>query len=292
MDNLHTWFVSIGLSLALLGCGGGGGSTSVPVTSAPPVSGSSTATLGNSQQDANELVAITKTAAGSAVAVSGFSVLPVGGAPSAAAAGPVRVQALAVQTSGGTHTCSLGGTGAYTIRFSNSAAPSAGDVLSFTFTNCSEVVGLSESGQVDVTLSRWNSDQDFAFGFAVTGLTAVDNGQATGPYTFSGQYAYANSQATWSYTVNHQTVIGDPVLTRGTGSTTINSGTVRANLGAGYADFAFAGWRFDQSTGRASAGTVSVTGASGQAATISPGDSGYQVELNLGGTKTTYTVAY
>jgi hypothetical protein len=294
MKTIATGLTLIALSMTLLGCGGGGGGGDGGTTAValPPVTGATTATLSDSQQTANDLVAVTKAAASNAAAVNGFTTLPLNaGSVATVASGNGRVGALALEKSR-TVNCSLGGTAVIKSTYASAAAPSVGDAFQFNFASCSETAGVAASGLVTATVARWVSDQSFAFSYAVTNLSIAENGSSTGPYSFNGNYDYANQISSWSYTVKGQTVVGDPAIIKSGTTTTVSAGTVRTPVGAGFAEVVFTGWVFNASTGQASAGTANIAGASGQRAKITVGSAGYVVELTIGTRKSSYVVPF
>lgn len=279
MSRLLTWLAPAALAALLGGCGGGGGDSG-PIATAPPVTGTPTAAITASSQTAGDAVTIAKNGASALDKVDSFSALPLG----------VQTAPLAVTTTQ-TTPCSGGGSEFATINQARAEATTAGDTARLVLTDCTES-GIRFNGTIDLSVSRWVSDMNFALSFAATDLTAAQGGTTRGPFSFTGAADFNGNSLSYSFNVDGQAVVGEPAITRNGNTLTIASATVRANYGTGFVEVTFSGWVFDRSTGRPSAGTAIATGAGGNTVKVVVASDGYHATVTVGGVATNYVVAF
>lgn len=276
MLHTRTWGLAAVLSVVLAACGGG---SDEPVS--PPTTGNPTATLAASAQSASDSVAAARSGASALNKVNGIgNLLPVG----------VQSAPLGV-TGSDTSGCSGGGSYVETYTVASESRITRGDKDHLVFSSCVEM-GITFSGTLDIEVKSYSNDSNFAVTFGASGFTAAQGGVTTGPYSFDGEISLVNGVAGLSFSVDGQTVVGAPSVTRNGSSVVVNAGTTRDKQGDGFVEVRFTGWRFDANTLRPTAGTAVVTGAGGNKATITVAADGYHVSFNIGGTISDYVVPF
>ncbi len=262
--------------------GGGGGAPVVPVPmTAPPLAGSPTAVLAGSQQGAAALVAVVKAGAAAMDKVDGFSSLPLG----------VQVSPPTAVTTTDTEVCSGGGNVVGTFNVVNANAIFPGDTAKLVFSNCVEF-GITTNGMIDLSFTRVVSEDNFASSFTATDLVVSQAGLSRGPASFTGQVDYANGVVNFAYAVDGVSVLGSPSISRTGNNVLVTRGVTRNNLGSGFVESNYNGWAFDRITGRASAGSATVTAANGRSASVSIDVDGYHVTINADGMANVYVVPF
>lgn len=274
--------------VALTACGGGGGSSdaSGPAAStadAPPTSGAATAVLSADALTASRVVTAAQAGAASVEKIDGFSGLPLG----------VQVAAPTGVITTETQACSAGGSFVLTADTVSASALATGDTLRMVFSACKEDI-VTFSGTVALKVSRYATENDFAFSFDATNLLISGGGLDRGPFSFSGQIDYSGDRTSFSYIVDGNTVIGSPVVSRSGNTVSISSATTRSNLGqgSGFVEVHLSNWQFDRSTGRPTAGMATIRAANGDNGIVTVTATGYQVDLVISGVSTRYMVGF
>ena len=275
------WVLTVVLAVALTACGGGGGDDAGMQAASPPATGAPTAALSASSQSASDSVASARSGASALNKVNGIgNLLPVG------------VQSLPLGvTASDTWSCSGGGSYVETYTVASEDRVSRGDRDHLVFSSCVEL-GITFSGTLDMEVTSYTSSQTFAVSFEASGFTSVYGGVTNGPYSFAGAISLVNGVVDLSFSVDGNTVVGAPSVTRSGSTVVVNAGTTRNKLGNGFVQVSFSGWRFDAATLLPTAGTAVVTGADGNRATITVASDGYHVSFNIGGTVSNYVVPF
>jgi hypothetical protein len=258
------------------GNGNGGGNTG----SAPPATGAPTTAITSDQGSASALANASISGANALVQASSASGLPLG----------VLVSPPTGLQSTQTTACPYGGSVTTTINMAGTGGITSGDTVQSTYANCAYAAGYVMNGSSQIRYDRWVSATDFAFSVTLTNFTYTYDGRTWGPYSYTGNYAYANGSYSYSYTVNGATIVGQPVVSTSGTNITVNSGTVRTTYGGGWVEWTYQGFTYDSATGRPISGTVTVTGSNGTRAVITVTSTGYTVAITVNGTTTTYTV--
>jgi hypothetical protein len=195
-------------------------------------------------------------------------------------------------------------------RFDNpNATLLTGDKLSFT-TNACVVKAAVELG-TDLALGN------FGVGATISGTFAMEVVQRNGAdqvlkLTYSGfewkpvdsvafpaldaviTVGTQGGAAVFSLDLPGRRFLDTPAVSSLNGAITVTRGSVRSALpagaGSGYADIAYAGWRYQTVRGHADAGSVTVQGADGMRAVVSVVSGGYSVQLTNAGVSQTYSV--
>jgi len=286
MRTLSRLLIALLASAALAACGGGGdgGSTGGGgggnTGTAPPATGTPTTAITSDQTSASALANASINGASALVQASSASGLPLG----------VLVSAPTGLQSTSTTACPAGGSVTTTVNMAGTGGITSGDTIQSVYANCAYAAGYVMNGTSLIRYDRWVSATDFVFSVTLTGFTYTYDGRTWGPYSYTGNYAYANGTYNYSYTVNGSTIVGQPVVTSSGSNITVSSGTVRTTYGSGWIEWTYEGFTYDSSTGRPVSGTVTVTGSNGTRAVITVTATGYTVQITVNGTTSTYTV--
>lgn len=279
MFKTRNWGLAAALALLLTACGGGGDDSNG--TETPPIGGPPTTTLSASQQGASDAVEAARSGASALNKINGIGNLLPGGVQSA----PLGL------TSTDSGVCSEGGSYVETITEASPDRITRGDKDHTVFSSCTEF-GITFSGTLDMEVTSYSNDSTFAISIEATGFTATQGGVTTGPFSFEGQISFVNGEVDFSFSVDGQTVVGAPSVSRSGSIVTVDSGITRDNLGNGFVEIEFSDWSFNANTLRPTSGTAVVTGAGGNTATITVASDGYHVRFNIGGTITSYVVPF
>lgn len=280
----HFAFVAA-FALALAACGGGGGSSpatpSTPASNAPPSTGTPTATIAASQGTASDLVSGARGAADAVTSAGVFSSVPAG----------VQISAPTAVTGTETQSCTVSGTVTVSYHYASSTTNTAGDTAHEVFNNCAMTTGTFINGSADVTITRWTSSTDYAMSLSMAGVTVTMNGTTYGPFNYSMTYNVSGGVVTMAYIINGVTVVGEPVVTQNGHIATIVSGTVHVFYGSGWVEYSFNNWTYDTTTGKPTAGTLTITGSNGNRAVITVNGSSYVIAITVNGSTTTFTIS-
>lgn len=105
--------------------------------------------------------------------------------------------------------------------------------------------------------------------------------------------ARAGTAALWpGGTVSGATVVGQPSVTVVGNEVVIESGTLHSDFAGGWLALDYGGWTYDSTTGVASAGTITITGITGNSAAITIGPGGYSVAITVFGLTVTFDVPF
>jgi hypothetical protein len=185
------------------------------------------------------------------------------------------------------------GTGTYTFDSNATSANLAGTNITIQYNNCA-FGGASFNGGMTLTYDTYVAANNFSFTQTYTNFTVGGIGLA-GTQTANGttRCTVTPTDTTCSTTIDGAQVSNVRLTNSGT-TTTVQSANVRANLASanGYVDCVYNGWSFNSATGRAGAGTVTITGLGNTTATVSTSATGYTVVVNINGVSTTYTVPF
>lgn len=288
MRTMTRVLITLWASAALVACGGGGGDGGTTGGggngggngSAPPATGTPTVAITSDQSSATALANASITGATALVQASSASGLPLGLLVSP----PTGLQSTVNQA------CPAGGSVTVTVNVASTGTVTAGDTIESVYASCAYAANYVMNGTSLIRYDRWVSSTDFAFSITLTNFTVNNNGRVMGPYSYTGNYAYANGTYNYSYTVNGSTIVGQPVVTSSGSNITVSSGTVRTTYGSGWIEWTYEGFTYDSSTGRPVSGTVTVTGSNGTRAVITVTATGYTVQITVNGTTSTYTV--
>lgn len=92
--------------------------------------------------------------------------------------------------------------------------------------------------------------------------------------------------------VSGSVVVGQPSVTVSGDTVLIDSGTLHTDYAAGWLELDYSGWTYDAATGVASAGTITVTGITGNSAAITITPNGYSVAITVFGLTVTFGVPF
>lgn len=105
--------------------------------------------------------------------------------------------------------------------------------------------------------------------------------------------ARAGTAALWpGGTVSGSTVVGQPSVTVVGNEVVIESGTLHSDFTGGWLALDYSGWTYDSRTGVASAGTITITGITGNSAAITVGPGGYSVAITVFGLTVRFDVPF
>lgn len=264
--------------------GGGGGPTTPPVLNGPPVTGAPTTTLAQSQNTANDLGSSARTQAEALARAANLGSVPVG----VTVGPPIGV---AIDQ---TINCPNGGTFRLSGNINGAAgAPyAAGDVVNYSYNNCSYASGVTFSGSGSLYWVRYTSASDFEYIITLNNFRYTSPGFSYGPLNYQARYSFNGGTVSWAYYVDGAAVVGTPVVTTVGTTRTIVQGTIRYNYGGGFVEATFSNFQYDTANLRPIAGTVTVTGSNGTRAVLTATASGYSVTITANGSTTTYTVSY
>jgi hypothetical protein len=190
----------------------------------------------------------------------------------------------------------------------NTATLLAGDTLAFQAGQCvvkapldlGEValgdfgVGATVNGRFVLQVLQY-SGSDLLLQLRYSGFSWQPFGQAAyAPLDAVIRFGNQGGQAVYSLQIDELRFLDAPVVAAQGDAVSVVSGALRgavpASAGTGYADYSYAGWRYAVSTGRASAGQVTVLGANGAGATVAAGTVGYSVSITAQGVTQQYSV--
>jgi len=272
-------------AMALAACGGGGGSSpsnsSNPASSAPPSTGTPTASIASSQTAASDLVSKARGAADAATNAGSFSSIPAG----------VQISAPTAVTGTSTQPCTISGTVTVSYNYASTSTNTVGDTAHEVFNNCSMTTGVYINGSADVTVTRWASSTDYAMSMSMAGITVTSGGTTYGPFNYTMTYNVSGGVVTMAYVINGVTVVGEPVVTHNGNIATIVSGTVHVFYAGGWVEYSFNNWTYDTTTGKPIAGTLTITGSNGNSVLITVNGGSYVVAITVGGVTTTFTLS-
>lgn len=189
----------------------------------------------------------------------------------------------------------LGGeSGSGTISYSITVDDATGQPVSslFNYNNCSfSAAGFTSSinGTGSLTFTNWASETSYSFRLVYDLTYSFTSGSYSDSGTVrSEQVCTINGELEdCSYSFGDDQV-RDVVITNNGGVTTVERGRItNVNI-----DCVYDGWVFDESAGRATAGTVTVTAPNGDRAVITATSAGYTVVITVGGSSSTFTVAF
>lgn len=312
--------------LALAACGGGGGDAE-PAPEQPPagIPDSATAQFTSSAEAAAALARDVEQRTRDLQLGSGLAGATAPQAPSAVD-GPAAVRLrvvpegmqrpLAVQDLSA-ELCSQGSASvdvpdALLQRFANdpNATLRTGDSLSFSANACvvrgavelgNEValgnfgVGDTVSGSFRLEVEARDANQEL-LRLTYTGFRWQPAGQAAyDPLDAVVRFGAQGGQPVFALDLAGRRFLDTPQVVAQVDGSRIASGRLRSALpaaaGSGYGDYRFSGWRYLPGTGRASAGTVVVTGTGVQQATVTPTAGGYQVQITTAAGTQAYAVS-
>ncbi|MEK8050039.1 hypothetical protein AACH10_07305 [Ideonella sp. DXS22W] len=319
-DRLPRWIGTALLgSTALLSACGGGGGASTEAADDGSMPAQATARFTSSQDAATALVRNAEQHTRNLQLASG---LAGAAAPKLASAAPMRPlgqvalrHALAVQSL----SAELCAAGTATIDVADSlldrfvkdpnALLQAGDTLAFSATACTVKaavdlgdVALGDFGVGAVIDGRFTlkvlqrSGSDLLLELTYAAFSWQPVGQAAYPALDATiRFGTQAGQAVFSLDVTGIRFLSTPEVIATSQQIQVSSGSLRgrvpASAGTGHADYGYKGWIYATSSGRADAGTVTLSGAGTDQASIVASASGYQVSISSGGSTRQYSVA-
>lgn len=271
--------------IALTACGGGGGDAPGPVVDPvtpgqPPVGGRTEPTLAASATAASDVVAFANASVADVVTAGQAGSLP---------GGALTVQLPSGATTSGTIPC---GSGSISYSYTYNAGTFTPQSYSYSYNNCTYGSGssyYSYNGSAQLTYDFYNSATSYQF----TQVYDMTYSYASGGYSTSGTLkssqtcTYGSGGMQCATTVGNSSISNVSVTTSGT-VTTVSRATVKGKT----VQVVYSGWVFDSTTGRASAGTVTVSDSNGNSATVQVVSGGYKVTIVYGGSTVVYNVAY
>ena len=189
----------------------------------------------------------------------------------------------------GSFPCSSGNV-SYSYTYNDATAAPVS--YSFSYNNCSygtAQYGYTYNGTATLNYSNYLSATSFSFSqvYDIT-YTYTSNGYtSSGSSKFSQTCNYTSTGLQCSYLVGDNAVSDISVSSSGS-VTTVSSATVTS----GSVTLRYTGWVYDAGTGRATAGTVTVSDGNGNSATVQVVSGGYRVTVVYNGATTVYDVAY
>ncbi len=248
-----------------------------------------TAAIALSQTSANQLVADVNAGVSSLRQADAVALLPFGAQTSTLPMGATIDQTIDCGSlDGGT------GSGSGTISFTTNVNDSTGQPVStqFAYNNCSfGGAGFSYSinGTGGLTYTNWTNETSFTFRLVYNMTYSFTNGGYSDAGTLNSvQTCIVNGDledCSYSFGDNQ---VRDVTLSTNGSVTTVSQGRISND----YVDCLYNGWVFDSTTGRATAGTVTVTAPNGDRAVITAANNGYTVVITVGGSSNTFTVAF
>jgi hypothetical protein len=322
------WLLPTLAALALSACGGGGGDGGTePLPETPPTGIPDTATaqfISSAEaatalaRDVEQRTRDLQLGSGLANATAPVAPAATGGLRSVALRSPMpgMKRALAVQDLSA-DLCSQGTASvdvpdALLQRFTDdpTATLRTGDSLGFSASNC-VVRGAVELGD-NVALGNFGVGDTLSGSFRLevelrdttqqllrlsyTSFRWQPAGQdAYDPLDAVVRFGVQGGQQVFALDLAGRRFLDTPQVLAQIDGSRIASGTLRSALpeaaGSGYGDYQYSAWRYATGTGHASAGTVVVLGSGGQRTTVSPTESGYQVQITTAAGTQTYAVS-
>jgi hypothetical protein len=191
--------------------------------------------------------------------------------------------------------CAPSGTVSDVVDSGSDNALSPGDTWTTTYTNCANSSGSVISGSFARTYTAYTSSSNYTYTLKASSVTGQVAGTAFGPYAFDATNTVTANVGDVRYLVDGHWVVGQPEGDRTGNTVTLRRATVRAAQGAGYVEMVYSNWAWDAASGRpvGTAGSVVLTGAGGNTATVKAGANGYDVSIVVGGAAAqTFTVPY
>lgn len=290
---MKNYLISIvAATLILSACGGGGGNSGPAPIPPPPVAGTPTAGITNSQATANDLSKTSVAAIASLRSASNSNNIPINQLVTninnvlASGSVPVGTQSATVSCANANSRLDV------TYTLSSSTGLRAGDSFMLSFTNCEFVPGFQFNGTIAFNFSRYLSTSDYAFSLSASNFTFINSGTTYGPFNYVGSIDVNNQTTITSYLINDVRVIGLPMVTDDGTYTTVASGVTHINYpGGGWIEVTYNNWVIDDATGKPVSGTMTLTAANGDTATISTDGVNYVVTITINGTTKIYNVA-
>ena len=186
------------------------------------------------------------------------------------------------------------GTGSGSISFTINTNDSTGQPSSsqFRYNNCNVATGAYSylvNGTGEMTFTNWTSATSYSFRLAYDMTYRYSSGTYSDEGTLNSvQVCTINGgQEDCSFSFGDNQVRNVSLNTSGS-ITTVNDARISNSL----VDCVYSGWVFDASSGRATAGTVTVTAPNGDRAVITASSTGYTVDITVGATTGRYTVTF
>ena len=157
-------------------------------------------------------------------------------------------------------------------------------------------VGATINGRFDLTLAL-RSGNDIRFNLAYSQFSYQPyGGTAFAPLDATLVFGTVGGLSVYTLDIPQLRFLAAPQVSQVGNTVTVGSGQLRGQLpaatGAGYADYSFKSWVVDTTSLRASAGTVSASGAGGARVDITAGNTAYSVNYTVGGALSHFVVAH